>query len=316
MEFVEKVKIKELAEHFKFERIVGNDESLERWVVVPDLNRPGLELAGFIDTVEPRRILLIGDKEYEYINTLSEDIQRSRFEAIMDGYTPAAIIANGRDCPEILRSVAESRNFPVFKTTEPTYRVMANVIAFLDTKLAPTDSVHAVLINVYGKGVLIRGGSGLGKSEIALELLRRGHVLVADDAVDICRISDRLVGSAPAVLKDFLEIRGLGVINVQKMFGGASVLDSSDIHLVVNLEEYNTCKDYDRIGGDEETFTELLGIKVPEVTLPVKEGRSMGVIIEAVVTNFRLKETGYSSSDEFKERTLKLIERNRLDNDN
>ena len=310
MEFIEKVAIKELVDHFKFERIVGNDESLQRWVVVPDLNRPGLELAGFIDTVEPRRILLIGDKECEYIKTLSENVQRTRFEAIMDGYTPAAIIANNQECPKVLKEVAESRNFPVLKTSEPTYRVMADIVAFLDAKLAPTDSLHAVLMNVYGKGVVILGESGSGKSEIALELIRKGHVLIADDAVDVYKVNKRLIGKAPSVLKGMLEIRGLGIIDVAKMFGGASVLEKSDIHLVIQLEQYDADKIYNRIGEQEEIYENILGINVPKVILPIKEGRSMGVIIEAVVTNFRLRENGFNSSKEFEERTLALIKQN------
>ena len=311
MEFNEKVTVNEILEHFKFERITGNEESLKRWVVVPDVNRPGLELAGFLDTTEPRRVVLIGDKEEAFIKTLDEETQRKRFELLMDGYTPALILANGRECPEILKKVAEERNFPVFRTDSPTYRVMADLIAFLDAKLAPEDIIHGELLSVYGKGVLILGDSGMGKSEIALELIRRGHVLIADDRVDVSRINNRIVGHAPELLKGMLEIRGVGIIDVTKMFGGATVLDSCDIQQVIQLEKFDYNKEYCRVGDDEDSYYSVLGLDIPMTTLPIKEGRSMGVLIEAIVTNQRLKEQGFHSAQEFNRRTIELINKNK-----
>lgn len=311
MEFKEKVTVKEIYEYFNFEHIVGNEESLKRWVVIPDVNRPGLELSGFMDTTEPRRVVLIGNKEEAYINTLDEATQRNRFEMIMDGYTPMLILTNDRECPAVLKQVAEERNFPVFKTKMPTYRVMTDVIAYLDSKLAPEDIIHGELLSVYGKGVLILGESGMGKSEIALELIKRGHVLVADDRVDVARINNRIVGHAPELLKGMLEIRGVGIIDVTKMFGGATVLDTCDVQLVIQLEKFDTNKDYYRIGDNSNSTYPILDLNLPLLTLPVREGRSMGILIEAAVTNYRLKEQGFNSASEFERRAIELINKQR-----
>lgn len=309
LEFEGRVTIKEILDHFGYEHLVGNADSLKRWVVVPDVNRPGLELTGFFEHTEPRRILIIGAKEESYLATLDEKTQRIRFENILDGFTPGLILTMNRECPKVLKEVAEKRNFPVMRSPQPTFRVMTDLITFLDSKLAPQDTIHGVLLSVYGKGVLIVGESGMGKSEIALELIRRGHVLVADDRVDVARIHNRITGHAPELLEGMLEIRGLGVIDVAKMFGGASLLEDSEIHLVIHLEKYVKGKAYNRIGTQEELFYPILDLNIPMVTLPVREGRSMGVLIEAVVTNFRLKEQGINSSKEFEQRVYDYIER-------
>ena len=307
MEFEGRVTIKEILDHFGYEHLVGNEESLKRWVVVPDVNRPGLELTGFFEHTEPRRILIIGAKEESYLATLDEKTQRERFENILDGFTPALILTKDRKCPESLKEVAQKHNFPVLRSPQPTFRVMTDLITFLDSKLAPQDTLHGVLLNVYGKGVLIVAESGMGKSEIALELIRRGHVLVADDLVDVSRIHNKITGKAPELLEGLLEIRGIGVIDVAKMFGGASLLEESDIHLVIMLEKYVQGKEYNRIGNVEDMFYPILDLNIPKVVLPVKEGRNMGVLIEAVVTNFRLKERGFNSSKEFEDRVFDHI---------
>ncbi|MBQ7889080.1 MAG: HPr(Ser) kinase/phosphatase [Erysipelotrichaceae bacterium] len=309
LEFEGRVTIKEILDHFGYEHLVGNEDSLKRWVVVPDVNRPGLELTGFFEHTEPRRVLIIGAKEESYLATLDEKTQKERFENILDGFTPALILTMNRECPKVLKEVAENRNFPIFRSPHPTFRVMTDLITFLDSKLAPQDTLHGVLLSVYGKGVLIVGESGMGKSEIALELIRRGHVLVADDRVDVARIHNKITGHAPELLEGMLEIRGVGVIDVAKMFGGASLLEDTEVHLVIHLEKYIEDKVYNRVGTSEEQFYPILGLNIPLVTLPVSEGRSMGVLIEAVVTNFRLKERGFNSSKEFEQRVYDYIER-------
>ena len=309
MELEGRVTIKEILDHFGYEHLVGNEESLKRWVVVPDVNRPGLELTGFFEHTEPRRILIIGAKEESYLATLDEKTQRERFENILDGFTPALILTKGRKCPESLKEVAEKHNFPVLRSPQPTFRVMTDLITFLDSKLAPQDTLHGVLLNVYGKGVLIVGESGMGKSEIALELIRRGHLLVSDDRVDVARIHNKITGRAPELLESMLEIRGLGVIDVEKMFGGSALLEETDVQLVIRLEKYVKDKEYNRVGNVEELHYPILDLNIPMVVLPVMEGRSMGVLIEAVVSNFRLRERGVNSSKDFEQKVLDHIER-------
>ena len=309
MELEGRVTIKEILDHFGYEHLVGNEESLKRWVVVPDVNRPGLELTGFFEHTEPRRILIIGAKEESYLATLDEKTQRERFENILDGFTPALILTKGRKCPESLKEVAEKHNFPVLRSPQPTFRVMTDLITYLDSKLAPQDTLYGVLLNVYGKGVLIVGESGMGKSEIALELIRRGHLLVSDDRVDVARIHNKITGRAPELLQSMLEIRGLGVIDVEKMFGGSALLEETDVQLVIRLEKYMKDKEYNRVGNVEELYYPILDLNVPMVVLPVMEGRSMGVLIEAVVTNFRLRERGVNSSKDFEQKVYDHIER-------
>lgn len=305
----EKVTIQELQSYFKFEQITGNEESLNRWVIVPDVNRPGLELAGFYKHTEPRRIVIIGDKEQAYIETLAVEIQKERFEQLTDGYTPTIIISHHRECPEVLKEVAAYRNFPIFRSSLTTSRLMVDLISFLDERLAPSDSIHGVLITVYGKGVLIIGESGMGKSETALELIRKGHILVADDRVDVARVHNAIIGHSPELLQGMLEIRGIGIIDVAKMFGASSLLPIAQIDLVVCLEKFDSGVEYARVGIENEQFLNILEVDVPKIVLPVKEGRTIAVLIESAVTNFRLKEMGFDSAKNFENRVYEYIEK-------
>ncbi|MEG0177754.1 HPr(Ser) kinase/phosphatase [Anaerorhabdus sp.] len=308
-ELVGKVMIRELVDYFKFEQITGNEESLNRWVIVPDLNRPGLELAGFFKLTEPRRIVIIGDKEIAYIETLDEATQYERFKIITDAYTPMIVFSRNREVPPVLKRVAEENNFPIFKSSLPSYRLMVDLVGFLDERLAPSDSLHGVLISVFGKGVLITGESGMGKSEIALELIRRGHVLVADDRVDVAKVHNNLLGRSPELLQGMLEIRGIGIIDVAKMFGASSLLARNNIDVIIRLEKYDDKQDYARVGIEEDQFTNVLDIEVPTIVLPVKEGRTMAVLVESAVTNFQLKEAGFNSAKEFEQRVLNYIQK-------
>lgn len=303
-----KVMIRELVEYFKFEQVTGNEDSLNRWVIVPDLNRPGLELAGFTKENETKRIIILGDKELAYIDTLDEEVQEQRFHNITDAYTPMIVLSRNREVPRVLRKIADEVNFPIFKSDLPSYRLMVDLVTFLDEKLAPFDNVHGGLLSVYGKGVLIMGESGMGKSEIALELIRRGHVLVADDRVDISRIHNTLVGKSPELLVGMLEIRGIGIIDVSKMFGASSLITKDNIDVVIKLEKYDSSKNYARVGIEEDEYTNILDIDVPTIILPVKEGRSMAVLVESAVTNFALKQAGFNSAKEFDEKVMRYIE--------
>ncbi len=309
-----KVVIREVVKQFNFEQITGNKESLKRWVIVPDLNRPGLELAGFFKQTEMRRIVILGDKELSYIETLDEATQKERFEKLTDSYTPMLVLSRNRECPPVLKEVAQQVNFPIFKTDLPSYRLMVDLITYLDEKLAPSDTLHGVFLNVYGKGILIVGESGMGKSEVALELIRRGHVLVADDRVDIARVHNKLIGHSPDLLYGMLEIRGIGIIDVVKMFGASSLLEKAEVELVIRLEKYDNKKDYARVGIENEEVTGIVGIDVPTVILPVKEGRTMAILVESAVTNFQLKQAGFDSAKEFERRVYEHIEKKNKEN--
>lgn len=304
----EKCLMKDFNEYFKFEQITGNEDSLQRWVVVPDLNRPGLELSGFFEHTEPRRIVVMGDKEMAYVEHMTDEQQRYVFDRLTDGWTPGIILARDYECPEILFEIANYKNFPIFKSSLKTYRLMVDVIGYLDEMLSPADSIHGVLISVFGKGVLITGESGMGKSETALELIRKGHVLVADDRVDVRRVHNTVVGHAPFLLKGMLELRGIGIIDVARMFGASSLLDSTRVDFVVYLEKWKDGKEYKRVGIEEQEFMHVLGIDVPQLVFPVKEGRNLAVLIEAAVTDFTLKEMGHDAGKDFDQRVYKYIE--------
>ena len=297
-----KVMIQEIVDFFGLEQLTGNAESLNRWVVIPDVNRPGFELSGYFKPTEPRRVVIIGNKEIEYIGHLSEEEQRSRFPSITDGLTPMLIITKNNEIPPILKEVAIERNFPIFRTSIDTYRIMVDLITFLDEKLAPEETLSGDLMVIYGVGVLLTGESGMGKSEIAMELMRDGQVLVADDRVDIQKIHNNLYGHAPELLRGMLEIRGIGIIDVERMFGANILSKRNRIDLVINLVRYNASEEYERIGDEMTGYTQIMGVKIPAMSLPVSSGRSMRALVETAVTNYLLKQEGYNSTEEFKER--------------
>ena len=304
------VNVKALFDYFNFERITGDEKSLLRPINITDTNRPGLELAGFFDHSQLKRIVILGDKEIAYIKTMSVNKQRKSFDFLTQEMTPTIIISKNHDCPEILKKIAKKKNFPVLRSSLPTYRLIVNIIGFLDEQLAPYTCLHGVLLSIYGKGVLITGESGMGKSEIALELIKRGHLLVADDRVDCYCIHNRITGTAPEILAGMLEIRGIGIINVSRMFGASAVLPKTEVNFVVSLEAWKQEKDYDRVGIEEKQFETIMDVEIPKITLPVKEGRSMAVIIESAVSNFSLTELGMDSAKEFEQRVLDYISKN------
>ncbi len=297
-----KVTIRELVDFFKFEQLTGNDNALDRWTVVPDVNRPGFELCGFYKQSEPRRIVIIGNKESDFILTMSEKDQRDRFPMITDGLTPAIIISRNNELPPILKEVANANNFPILRTSLETYRLVTDLITFLDEKLAPEDTLSGVLMNVYGVGVLLTGESGMGKSETALELIDKGHVLISDDRVDVQHIHNSIIGRAPSLTRGLLEVRGIGIVPVEKTFGASALDDRSDIELVIKLVPFEGDAEYNRLGDESDRFTRILDVLIPTVILPVSAGRNVSVLVESAVTNFRLKQAGYSSSDELRDR--------------
>lgn len=311
MEEITSVSVKALVEAFDFEQITGDEESLNRQIVMADTNRPGLELAGFFENSQVKRLIVLGDKEISYIATMSVQKQRKAFDFITNEITPAIIITKGHKCPDVLKRCAKRKNFPVLSSESATTRLIVDLVAFLDEKLASSQCLHGGLLSIYGKGVLIRGESGMGKSEIALELIKRGHLLVADDRVDCYRIHNKIVGKAPELLSGMLEIRGIGIINVARMFGVSSVLPKTQVDFQVNLETWQPNQDYDRVGIEEKKHENILGVDIPKIVVPVREGRSMAVIIESAVTNYMLSEMGMDSAKEFEQRVLDYIEKNK-----
>ena len=307
MEFERKAWIGDFKKFFNLTQISGDEEALNRWAIVPDINRPGLELTGYFEHSEPRRIVVMGTKEISYINTVDAETLRDRFERLTDEFSPAIVISKNLECPAILKEIADRKNFPIFVSNLPTYRLMVDIVTYLDEQLAPSDNLHGVLLSIYGKGVIMMGESGVGKSETALELIRRGHLLVADDRVDVRRVHNSLFGQAPELLKGMLEIRGIGILDVAKMFGASSLMSETQVQFIIHLEKWDDDKAYARVGIEEETFETILDLNIPRITIPVKDGRNIAFLVETAVTNFSLKQMGINSAKEFEQRVYDYI---------
>ena len=305
-----KAEVRNLEEKFHWRMITGNEASLNRPITLPDINRPGLELAGYFNNSQVKRLVVIGGKESRYIADEMDEInQRRVFEFLTNEKTPCIIITNGQPCPPVLEEIANRKNFPVFITNSRTSIVVVNITNFLDEMLAQSVIVHAELVRVYGVGVLITGPSGLGKSEIVLDLVNRGHQLVADDRVDVYRIHNSLVGRTAQVIEGFMEMRGVGIIDVKRMYGVTSVAERSDIDFEIALESFKPDEDYDRLGLEDKEYTEYLGISIMKMKIPVTFGRPMATIIETAVKNYLLLREGFDSAKEFEERVLEEITR-------
>ncbi|MCC2683872.1 MAG: serine kinase [Paenibacillaceae bacterium] len=299
-----KAKVSELIDAFKLE-ILSGEQGLKRPVTVAELYRPGLEMAGYFDYHPKERIQIMGKTELSFAMTLSPELRRERMRMMCDNETPCIIITRGLDAPIELLEESESFGLPVLRSTYVTTVLVSRLIGFLENRLAPSTTIHGVLVDVYGIGMLISGASGIGKSETALELVKRGHRLVADDAVEIRQTADFvLTGNAPELIRHLLEIRGVGIINVMTLFGAGAIRSVKKISLVVKLEIWQQDKQYDRLGLDEET-TRIIDTDLPLVTIPVRPGRNLAVIIEVAAMNYRLKGMGYNAALQF---TNKLTE--------
>lgn len=304
------ITVAKLKEQFQLNQVTGNEQSLSRSIEVAEISRPGFELAGFFQHSDMRRVIVFGEKEIAFIEHLSKQVQAERFEGLTQSITPTIIICRGFECPPVLKRIAEKKNFPIFVTENPTGRTSIEITSYLDEQLAEETLLHGVFLSIHGKGVIIKGDSGIGKSEIALDLIQRGHILIADDSVELRHVGNTIVGKSPAVLANLLEIRGIGVIDVVKMFGISSVLDKDVVDLVVQLERWVPSKEYTRIGTESvDVYEDILGVKIPKAVVPVTGGRSMSAIIEAAVMNMRLKDLGYDSSEEFVNRILENIQK-------
>lgn len=306
-----KTTVRELEQKFHWERVAGSEEALSRPITLPDINRPGLELAGYLSHSQTKRLIVIGGKEYRYITDEMDEIsQRRVFEFITHDDTPCILLTGGHECPPILREIADRKDFPVFQTKTKTSQVVVNVTNFLDELLAPAILLHGELVLIYGVGVLITGPSGMGKSEIVLELIKRGHQLVADDRVDLYRIHNSLIGKTAQVISGFMELRGVGIIDVKRLYGITSVAQAAEISFEISLVPYDPNAKYDRIGLEARKYTDYLGIPVCKMTIPVTYGRPMSTVIETAVTNYLLQRDGFDSAKNFEEQVLLEIERN------
>ena len=274
----------------------------------PEVSRPGLALSGFVDVFEPFRIQIIGKAEHKYLSGLSIPQRAIRLNAFFKMKPVAVVITSKLQIYEDMLEAAKAEGIPLLRTEERTSPFMAALIALLNTSLAPRITRHGVLVEVYGEGVLILGDSGIGKSETAIELVKRGHRLIADDAVEIKRVSDKtLVGTAPDLIRYYIELRGIGIVDVRRLFGMGAVKATERIDLVIKLETWTPEKLYDRFGLDEETEN-ILGIGVPAITIPVHHGRNLAVVLEIAAMNNRQKKMGYNTAEEFNKRLMEQIE--------
>ncbi len=296
------VTLTEIVQKMNLKNLTPNVELVGKEVNIPDVNRPALQLAGFFEHFDSDRVQIIGYVEYTYLQTLTEERKTEIYEKMLKRKVPCVVFSRSLPPEESFLRIAQERDVPVFSTEKKTSSFMSELIRWLNVKLAPCISIHGVLVDVYGVGVLIMGESGIGKSEAALELIKRGHRLVTDDVVEIRKVSDEtLVGSAPDITKHFIELRGIGIVDVKSMFGVQSVRETQNIDLVITLEDWSRDKEYDRLGLEEE-YTEFLGNKVVCHSIPIRPGRNLAIIVESAAVNHRQKKMGYNAAQELYKR--------------
>ena len=267
-------------------------------ITQPDINRPALQMAGYFEHFDSTRLQVVGFVEYSYMEAMPEEKKREILEQLLAHPTPGYVFCRDLVPDPIFQEIAKKHGVPILNTSKATSAFMAEVIRWLNVKLAPCITVHGVLVDIYGEGVLITGESGIGKSEAALELIKRGHRLVTDDVVEIRKVSeDTLIGKAPEITKHFIEIRGIGIVDVKTLFGVESVKDTQTIDLVIQLEEWDKNKEYDRLGLEEQ-YTEYLGNKVVCHSIPIRPGRNLAIIVESAAVNYRQKKMGYNAAKE------------------
>lgn len=307
-----KVRIEDMIKEFNLE-IISGEEGIHRPILTSDISRPALELAGYFDYYPAERVQLLGRTEITFCQGLDYHERQERMDLLCHDMTPAIVISRNLEVPEELIEASERHSVPVLRCSMKTTRLSSKLTNYLDQQLAPTTAVHGVLVDIYGIGVLITGQSGVGKSETALALIKRGHQLIADDCVEIRQEDENLlVGTAPDLLEHLLEIRGLGIINVMTLFGAGSVSSSKEITLTIHLESWDENKHYDRVGLDEEKM-KIIDTEITKLTVPVRPGRNLAVIIEVAAMNFRLKSMGVNSAQQFTERLAEVI--NNKEND-
>lgn len=295
------VKLTKFVETFELEVLHAGNNYDDAVLTVVDVNRPGLQLLNFYKYFDPHRLQVIGKAELSYLNELSAEERRTRFDNLFGYNIPALVLARGMECPEEGLESAREHGRTLLRTNETTANFISHSVEHLNRLLAPCVTRHGVLLDINGEGVMITGDSGVGKSETAIELIMRGHRLVADDAVELRRISNQLVGTAPEIIRHYIELRGIGVIDVQQIFGMRAIKGESPLDLVVHLEPWDEKKLYDRL-GIEDHFTEILDVRVPIITIPVRSGRNLASIVEVAAMNNRHRKFGYNAAEELARR--------------
>ena len=304
------VPLKTLAKELNLEPAFASTDFDAIRITVEDVARPGLQLAGYFDHFEPMRLQVMGNAEMSYLDKMHPKERAAIFDRLFSYRFPALLIA--RDIPPHAEcmQMAKKHNVTVLRSKEATSTIVSTIITYLKAALAPRITRHGVLVEVYGEGILLIGDSGIGKSEAAVELLKRGHRLIADDAVEIRKVStNSLIGTAPELIRNYIELRGIGIVNVAKLFGMGSVKLENEINLVMNIVPWNTLEAYDRLGL-EEHYTEILGVKVPMNTIPITPGRNLAVILEVAAMNNRQKKMGYNAAVEFTEQINRHFDEN------
>ena len=307
------VSLKKVIERFKLENLTPELDIEEVHIVQPDINRPALQLAGYFEHYEATRLQIVGYVEYTYMDSMEEARKLEIYNKLLSCPIPVIVFCRELQPDPLFLKIALEKKIPLLMTKKATSAFTAEIIRWLNVQLAPCISVHGVLVDVYGEGVLITGESGIGKSEAALELIKRGHRLVTDDVVEIRKVSDdTLVGSAPEITKHFIELRGIGIVDVKTLFGVSSVKETSQIDLVIKLEDWNKDKEYDRLGLEEE-YTEYLGNKLVCHNIPIRPGRNLAIICESAAVNHRQKKMGYNAAQELYARVQNNLAKKRED---
>ena len=301
------IPLSKIVDDFHLEVVVRPNNFKEIQITTPEVNRPGLALAGFYEVFETDRIQLIGYAESQYLHSLEPSTKRVMLQKLVDANPVAIIYTTNIEVDGALIERAQKNGVPVLRTGLKTSEIMASLISALSNYLAPRITRHGCLVEIYGEGILLLGDSGVGKSETTIELIKRGHRLIADDAVEIKRVSDKtLVGSAPELIKHYVELRGIGVVDVCRLFGMGAVKETEKINLVIQLENWVEGKMYDRLGMDEETI-DILGLHIPSITIPVRPGRNLAIILEVAAMNNRQKRMGYNTAEEFNNNLMRQM---------
>lgn len=301
------VKLSEMAEKMQLKNLTPDVDLAEKEVTVPDVNRPALQLAGYFDHFDSERVQIIGYVEHTYLQTLEPEKKKEIYKELLACQVPCLIFSKDLYPDEDLLELAKEADIPILSTRKMTSAFMAELIRWLNVKMAPCISIHGVLVDVYGVGVLIMGESGIGKSEAALELIRRGHRLVTDDVVEIRKMNNNsLVGTSPKITQYFIELRGIGILDVKTLFGVEAVKEKQTIDLVIKLETWEAEREYDRLGLEEE-YTEILGSKIVCHSIPIRPGRNLAVICEAAAINHRQKKMGYNAAQELYKRVQESL---------
>ncbi|KNY28598.1 HPr(Ser) kinase/phosphatase [Pseudobacteroides cellulosolvens] len=304
------VSLKEIVEEFQLEPVLEYDNLEDILIVASDVNRPGLQMTGYFEHFDSDRIQVVGNVEFAFLKGLTSDDRYKRLDELFKHRFPCLVVArNLKVFPEMV-DVSKKYDVPILISPDTTSSFMSGLISYLNVQLAPRTTKHGVLVEVYGEGILILGESGVGKSETALELVKRGHRLVADDVVEVRRVSEKtLVGQAPDIIRHFIEIRGIGILDVKNLYGVGSVKVTENVKLLIQLELWDEKKQYDRLGLDDK-YTDILGIQVPSLTIPVRPGRNLAIIVEVAAMNNRQKKMGYNAAKALNEKVLGEMNKN------